>query len=259
MVGSVDERQEECGDTANWAMHGVRDVAAFLKGSGPVRLVEASSDSMSSAFLSALRSRDVSKASEIGQNSKNWPALAMEAIAELDLAWRDDTLSIGEIVETYWTLRRTMDELVSAPIQTTRTPLVIGKAVICTPSPEQHTFGPQLLADKVRRIGWDARLWHDCALEEVTDRLSSCRVDVLGISVGTDNRLDGLANLISEVRCLSMNPDIKILVGGSAIHGASSQYRFLGADQVTTSAEEAMRFFERGWSDLERREGRYDG
>lgn len=259
MAKSVDERVEDCGDTAKWAMHSAGEVALLLERAGATRLAEASHGTMSDAFLTALRLRDVSKACEIGHICDNWPAMALGAIAWLDDAWNDDTLSIGEIAETYWTLRRTIDELISPLVQTARTSLVIGKAVIWIPSSEQHTFGPQLLVDNVRRIGWDAHLWHDSTSEAVLDQLRSNHVDVVGISIGTDNRLDGLANLISEIRRSSINPEMKILVGGSAICGAPSKFGFLGADRVAMSSEETLRFFERDWSDLERREGRFNG
>lgn len=259
MAGFVEDLHEECNQTRDWTMRGVRDVSSMLSNNDAVANAMASLDNMSNAFLSALRARDVSKAYEIGQISENWPALAMGAIAQLDEAWTEDTLSIGEIAETYWTLRRTLDELTSTPKQQARPPLFIGKSIIWIPKTEQHTFGPQMLVDNIRRLGWGAQLWHDLNTDDVMERLGSHDTDVLGISVGTDIQLDGLADVIRQIRRCAVNPDIKILIGGNAILGAPNQYKFLGADCVATSAEDAMRFFERGWTEMERREGRFDG
>lgn len=259
MTGFVNGLDVECDKTVDWTLRGVQDVASILRGSDIYAGTMASSDQMSDAFLSALRSRDVSKACKLGHLSNNWPTLAMGAIAQLDEAWREDKLSIGEIAETYWTLRRTLDELTSSQTQSTKRTLFIGKAVIWIPNSEQHTFGPQMLLDSIRRIGWEAQLWHDLTSDDVMVQLSSHDTDVLGISIGTDNRLDGLADLIAQVRRCAMNPDIKILIGGSAVRGASNQYKFLGADCVATSTEDAMGFFERDWNEIERRESRYDG
>ncbi|MEJ8562791.1 hypothetical protein QTO30_17280 [Yoonia sp. GPGPB17] len=214
---------------------------------------------MSSAFFSALRSRDVSKATELGQMSGNWPALAMGAITQLDQIWQDDTLPIGEIAETYWTLRRTLDELTTTSAEFPGNALSIGRAIIYIPDAEQHTFGPQMLVDKVMRMGWDAQLYYGFGSESLMKRLSTESVDVVGISVGTDSRLDGLADLILDVKQYSMNADIKTLIGGNAISGASDQYGFLGADWVATSTQDALQFFERDWSKQKLREGRFNG
>ncbi len=259
MTGFFNDLREECDEILGWTMHGVQDVASYFSNADTDALAMASSEQMSGAFLSALRSRDVSGACALGRISGNWPALAMGAIAQLEEAWNDDTLAIGEIAETYWTLRRTLDELISTPLQMAKPSLFIGKAVIWIPKTEQHTFGPQMLVDRIERIGWDAQLWHDQTSDEVMEQLASHDTDVLGISVGTDNRLDGLADLIARVRQCAMNAGLKVLVGGSAICGASNQYRFLGADRVATSAEDAMQFFGREWTEIECREGRFDG
>lgn len=228
MTGFVDERHEDCGQTADWTMQGFQELASVFTLSGNLPSEHPSCDDMSGAFYSAVRSRDISKATEVGKLSDNWPALAMGAITQLDEAWQEDALSIGEIAECYWTLRRTLDELIASPFLTSRNSLSIGTAVIYIPGSEQHTFGPQMLVDKINRIGWDAQLWHGFGSGSLKEQLSSNHVDVLGISVGTDNRLDGLADLIADVRQHSMNPDIKTLVGGSAICGTSNQYGFFG-------------------------------
>lgn len=259
MTGFVDERYEDCGQTADWTLHGVEGLVSALMQSSPSGLAPTETGAMSRAFYTALHSRDVMKAAELGQVSGNWPALAMAAIAELDQAWQNDTLSIGEVAEAYWTLRRTLEELTVSPTRTAKPSLSIGKAFVYIPRPEQHTFGPQMLVDRINRVGWDAHLLHSLDAGALMKKLNSEPVDVLGISIGTDNRLDGLADLISDAKRSSMNPDIKTLIGGNAISGTSSQYGFLGADWVATTSEDAMLFFERLWSDLRRREGRFHG
>ncbi|MEY1557890.1 B12-binding domain-containing protein [Yoonia sp. R2331] len=252
-------RREECDETFDWTVRGVQDVASFLGASDPYSGAAASLDDMTCAFLSALRSRDISKACELGNISDNWPALALGAIAHLDKAWSDDTLTIGEIAETYWTLRRTLDELTSSQARAAQSSLFIGTAIIWIPKTEQHTFGPQMLVDNIRRFGWDAHLWHDFSSDDLIEKIGSHDIDVIGVSIGTDNQLDGLADLVTQIRRSAINPNIKILVGGSAIHGSPNLYSFLGADAVSASADDAMDFFERGWTESERREGRFDG
>ena len=214
---------------------------------------------MSGAFYSALLSRDVSAASELGQSAGNWPELAMEAIAKLDESWQDDTLSIGIIAEAYWTLRRALDQLVDEPVNTSPQLLNFAKAVVHIPTTEQHTFGPQMLVDQIRRIGWEVRLENGLEPDALIDLVSSEKLDVLGVSIGTDSGLAGLADLLAEVREHSVNSAIAILVGGNAIDGPPKRYEFLGADWVATTTDDALVFFERGWSELKRSQGSFDG
>ena len=259
MKGSEDDSYDECGQIADWTMQGVRKLASAHSHSGPCPLVAAEAPFLSGAFLSALRAKDVAKAAELGQKSGNWPGLALEAICHIDQAWQDDTLCFGDISETYWTLRRTLDVLTAVPVKGRAPSLSIGTAVIYIPSTEQHTFGPQMLVDQINRLGWDAQLQHGLDFSGLMEHLGSRHVDVLGISIGTDYCLDGVADLTFDARRCSVNPDISILIGGSAICGAAGQYAFLNADWVATSAKDGLHFFERGWSELKRKGGRFHG
>jgi hypothetical protein len=71
VTGFVDDLYEDCGQTIDWTMQGVQQLATILVPSGTFPSEQPSRDAMNGAFLSAVLSRDVSKATQVGKLSGN--------------------------------------------------------------------------------------------------------------------------------------------------------------------------------------------
>ena len=63
--------------------------------------------------------------------------------------------------------------------------------------------------------------------------------DVIGISVGTDARLDWLKSGIGAIRNASRNRSIGVLVGGPSFAADMARVREVGADGTASNGEQA--------------------
>jgi methanogenic corrinoid protein MtbC1 len=115
--------------------------------------------------------------------------------------------------------------------------------VVLVPAPgEQHTLGLFLVGEFLRRAGWAIHI--DPAMSEcdVVNLLRSTRAVMLGISVSTPAMLDSVARLVAAARKASLNPDIAIVLGGSADLSALAAQT--GATLCTNNPREAVSILE---------------
>lgn len=106
-----------------------------------------------------------------------------------------------------------------------------------------HTFGSQILTDALRLRGWEVET-HIAppGPEALIDRVHARRYGALLISVGQDDSLAGLGDMIAEIRLTSANRSILTLVGGAGLAQPYAQYHFLRADMIAGTAEDGANF-----------------
>jgi MerR family transcriptional regulator, light-induced transcriptional regulator len=66
-------------------------------------------------------------------------------------------------------------------------------------------------------------------------------VDVIGFSISSVVRVPALANCIRDVRSVSINTDIKVMVGGSLLQTQPGVLKDIGSDAFATDAPGAVR------------------
>jgi MerR family transcriptional regulator, light-induced transcriptional regulator len=106
---------------------------------------------------------------------------------------------------------------------------------------EQHTFGITLVAQFLRRDGWD--VWQEfpenpADLLAMTGEISFAAV---GLSVGCAARLSSVTETIRAIRKTSRNRAVGILIGGSAFVGKPELAVRMGADATASDGREAVR------------------
>ena len=107
---------------------------------------------------------------------------------------------------------------------------------------EQHTFGLVMLGEFFRREGWHVA---GGPATSASDAVAHCRgtwVDVVGFSIGSAARLEGLAQGIRAVRRASCNPNLYVMVGGPLfLQLGRISWHELGADAAAADAAGAVR------------------
>jgi methanogenic corrinoid protein MtbC1 len=106
---------------------------------------------------------------------------------------------------------------------------------------EQHSFGLSMVAEFFRRDGWD--VWGNSfqVAAEVVNMLRTEWFDVVGISVSADLRLGELPPLIGAARAASINPSVKVLLGGPMFLARPELVQQMGADAMASDAQQAVR------------------
>jgi len=105
---------------------------------------------------------------------------------------------------------------------------------------DQHTFGIALVAQFLRRAGWD--VWHEflATRAEILEVSAQHWFSVIGLSVATQARLDDLAETIRAIRRVSRNRAIGIMVGGPLLVENPGLARRVGADATAADGPQAV-------------------
>jgi len=117
-----------------------------------------------------------------------------------------------------------------------------GGILVATVPGEGHVFGAQIVADLLRAQGYRVALRLETDAETLIRAVAGRPLAGLCLSVGHDAALDGLADLIDDLRAAAAAPRMPVIVGGPALVEPAGQYHFLGADAVALTVHEALKF-----------------
>jgi methanogenic corrinoid protein MtbC1 len=154
--------------------------------------------------------------------------------------WEEDRVSFADVTVALCRLHDVMRTLSASQPPATDT-LPQGRRALLIPMPgEQHTFGLVMVADFFRRAGWD--VWND-AVASSSELVSLVRHEwftMVGLSVGCEAHLEGVASTIHSLRRAARNKSIGVMVGGSLIAKNPELAIQVGADATGKDARQAV-------------------
>jgi MerR family transcriptional regulator, light-induced transcriptional regulator len=165
--------------------------------------------------------------------------LLTPAARRLGDMWVEDECTFGDVTVGVGRLHRMLRELVAASEPTWEAPLD-GHRVLLLASPgEQHTLGLSIVSEFFRAARWDVTCTTDTHAPDPVATVKAEWFDVIGFSVGTHTRLDWLAIAIADVRRVSRNSAIVVLVGGPVISLHPEYVATVGADASASDGRQA--------------------
>jgi methanogenic corrinoid protein MtbC1 len=115
------------------------------------------------------------------------------------------------------------------------------RRALIVPAPgSHHTIGAAMVADFFRRDGWDVVSSHELTRADVLRTLRQEWFDVVAVSVSAPNQVLTTSALISDLRKLSSNRGILVMVGGPLAQSVPDLATRVGADVVTLDAKQAV-------------------
>jgi methanogenic corrinoid protein MtbC1 len=162
------------------------------------------------------------------------------AASRLGTLWRDDRCDFTTVTVALGRLHRLMRELSAtfdqSRVRASRPPRVL----LAQPPDEQHLFGLAMVAEFLRRDGWDVIGGVGAAVPDPGARLRDEWVDLAGFSIGSDDRLDWLRETIRRGRAMSCNPHVRFVVGGPVFIAHPEWAAEIGADGTAGDASAAV-------------------
>lgn len=115
---------------------------------------------------------------------------------------------------------------------------------------EQHTFGIVMVGQFFRADGWD--VWNEFPETEsdLMDAVHDCWFALVGLSVGSDVRLSGVAAVIQAIRRASCNHAVRIMLGGPILVRSPELAPALGADTTALDGRQAVLAAQAMFTDL---------
>jgi MerR family transcriptional regulator, light-induced transcriptional regulator len=160
---------------------------------------------------------------------------------KLGVLWEEDICSFTDVTIGLWRLQHILYDL-TKDFQKKHTMPIENLNALLIPAPKsQHTLGLFIVAEFFRKAGW--RVWGEPNLspEEINNLIFSQWFDVIGISVGYSDQLEGVNHLITSLRSRSMNPNVAFMVGGPLYATDPELFDDIQAEIKSCDANDAIR------------------
>ena len=203
-----------------------QDVQAFS------RLVLKKDLAEATAFVEARRARG----SSLEALYLDLLAPAARYLGEL---WEADLCDFTEVTFGLWRLQQLVREL-SPAFQHEAEYRGHDRRALLLPAPgEQHSFGLFMVAEFLRRAGWDVWAGPEVSVEELLSIVRKEPFAVVGLSVSSEQRLEGLATTIHAIRRASRNRGVGVMVGGQIFKERPELVALVGADATALDGRQA--------------------
>lgn len=153
--------------------------------------------------------------------------------------WEADRRSFSEVTIGVWRLQQLLHELNPLFQRDAIAPSADLRALLVTAPGEQHSFGLAMVAEFFRRAGWLVSGGPLFTVEELSATVHREWFAVVGISAGSETRIETVASTIHAIRRASRNRALGILVGGVVFDGHPERVNLVGADAGASDARQA--------------------
>jgi methanogenic corrinoid protein MtbC1 len=154
--------------------------------------------------------------------------------------WTEDRCTFSDVTIGLARIQQLVHEL-SPFFEAEAEPRPQGKSALLAPLPgEQHSLGILMVEEFFRRAGWDVWVPLGISQSDLLTLASQERFDVVGFSVSGEGLLDRIASGIHDVRKVSANPDIAIMVGGRFFNEHPEYVAQVGADATDLDGSQAV-------------------
>ena len=157
--------------------------------------------------------------------------------------WEDDLLDFTAVAIALLRLQHILRELAPAfaAARERTVPRPPPRILLAGLPGEQHRLGLMMVGEFLRADGWDVCLPSGDSAQAIIGQARRIACDVVGFSLGSLVGLDALRSLIGKVRSASMNPAVKVMVGGPVFVEDAARAAPLGVDACARDAKEAVR------------------
>ena len=163
------------------------------------------------------------------------------AARRLGVLWEIDACDFAQVTLGLWRLQNLVFDLgPQLPKTQQERPDGPRRLMMVVPPNSQHTLGALMVAEFFRRAGWE--VWADPAASarELLETARTGWFDLIGLSIGTETQIDALTSVIVDLRQVSSNPSVGIMVGGPLLLLQPQLLAHLGADFSAQDAREAV-------------------
>jgi MerR family transcriptional regulator, light-induced transcriptional regulator len=156
--------------------------------------------------------------------------LLTPAARELGDLWEQDRVDFATVTVSLGRLQRLLRQLSPDFGNEVDHPHLGRRVLLTQPDTEQHMFGLSMVAEFFRREGWDVLGGVAGVGIDATAWVRRDWFDAVGFSIGSEQGLEWLRTTIADVRRMSRNRAVVVLVGGPIFSIHPSWTAEVGAD-----------------------------
>ncbi len=198
-------------------------------------------------FVTAVRSPDDAKAVEFVRDvlaeGATIEAVYLDLLApsarRLGQLWENDDCDFVEVTVSLGRMQRLLRDLSQVFLADASRSEPVGNALLtCIPG-EQHTLGIIMVGEFLLRDGWRVLVGAPWSESDLISMVGTEWYDVIGFSVGSENRLPILKRDIRRLKSASRNPHVQFMVGGQVFCDDPAIADEVGANAIAGNAREA--------------------
>ena len=166
--------------------------------------------------------------------------LIAPAARYLGSQWDDDRMDFSQVNLGLVRLHTIANEIRFAH---TDSQLVKGKThrvLIASAPGSLHMLGTSIVAEFFRKEDWQVVVVVSSSANELVQAVSNEWFDVIGLSISIEQQLTNLADLIDQLKRLSLNPRLAVLLGGPIFSFKELLASHFGADDICVNAKHAV-------------------
>lgn len=170
--------------------------------------------------------------------------LLAPAARQLGTWWDQDACDFVDVTMGLWRLQEIVHALSALVPGAAAAPGAERRALFSPAPGEQHGLGALIVEEFFRRAGWQT--WSAPALDdhELVALAAGRSFDLIGLTVSVERHVAPLARTITEVRRVSRNPQVLILVGGRVFTENPDLATQIGADGTAADGQLAVQLAE---------------
>jgi methanogenic corrinoid protein MtbC1 len=165
--------------------------------------------------------------------------LFMPVALQLHERWVSDEITFADVILGVGRMQRLLRSplMPDAPLHQGSP----GGAILIAALPgELHGFEACVFEDFFRLADWQAERQTPANDQDLIDRLRLRNVDMVALCVSRETSLGRVAMLVRRMRRESANPQLFIMVGGSALTGHAQTWKRIGADAAVPDGASAV-------------------
>jgi methanogenic corrinoid protein MtbC1 len=199
------------------------------------------------AFVAAVRSHDDSRGAQFVRGvlaeGATVEAVYLDLLApsarRLGDMWDNDECDFVEVTVALGRMQRLLRDLSQVFLAESGHVEPVGNVLLtCVPG-EQHTLGIIMVGEFLLRDGWRVLVGAPWTEGDLLSMVATDWYDVIGFSVGTENRLSVLRRDIRRLKQASRNGNVQIMVGGQLFAEDPSLAEQVGANAIASDARQA--------------------
>ena len=114
------------------------------------------------------------------------------------------------------------------------------RILLATSPGDQHNFGLLIVDEFFHRGGWDVCSMPAATRTEIERRVKREPFEIAGLSLNQEALLPDVETLIADIRRVSLNPNIAVMVGGCVFSERPDLVAKVGADALALDGREAL-------------------
>jgi methanogenic corrinoid protein MtbC1 len=205
------------------------------------------SESDVEAFVAAVRSQDDGRSVQfiraVLEEGATVEAVYLDLLApsarRLGALWDADECDFVEVTVALGRMQRLLRDLSQVFLAEAGQSEPVGNVLLtCVPG-EQHTLGIIMVGEFLLRDGWRVLVGAPWSDSDLLSMVATDWYDVIGFSVGTENRLAVLRRDIRRLKSASKNPNVQVMVGGQLFADQPDLAEQIGANAIAADARSA--------------------